>query len=278
MCPSYLATREEKDSTRGRARVLQELIRGERPNWRAPEVHEALDLCLSCKGCTSDCPTGIDTPSYKAEVLHNAYRRWLRPRSHYSLGWLPRWARFAAAAPRVANRMASMPGVRPALLAAAGVDQRRSIPAFAATPFRRWWRREGAAEPSGGRPVLLFTDSFTNGFSLSAAHATVKLLRRAGFEPQVPQQTLCCGLTWITTGQLDGACRILSRTIAELARATADGIPILGLEPSCTAVLRAVTRSSCSAATRPGLSLGTPSSSPNSSPARTGGPHRTCPE
>ncbi|MEV1293208.1 FAD-binding and (Fe-S)-binding domain-containing protein [Pseudonocardia sp. NPDC049635] len=238
MCPSYLATREEKDSTRGRARVLQELIRGERPDWRAPEVHEALDLCLSCKGCTSDCPTGIDMPAYKAEVLHNAYAGRIRPRSHYSLGWLPRWARLAGLAPRLANRAATLPGIGPLMLRVAGVDTRRSVPPFATTPFRRWWRRSGRSAATGGTPVLLFTDSFTDGFSPAAARAAVALLRRAGVEPRVPRRQLCCGLTWISTGQLDAARRILRRTTAELAAATAAGIPIVGLEPSCTAVLR----------------------------------------
>ena len=104
MCPSFLATRDEKDSTRGRARVLQEMLDGDlAPDWRAPAVHDALDLCLSCKGCASDCPTGIDMAAYKAEVLHQSYKGRLRPRSHYSLGRLPRWSRLASRMPRLAN-------------------------------------------------------------------------------------------------------------------------------------------------------------------------------
>lgn len=239
MCPSYLATREERDSTRGRARVLQELIRGERPDWRAAEVHDALDLCLSCKGCTSDCPTGIDMPTYKSEVLHRAYRHRLRPRSHYSLGWLPRWARLAGAVPALANRVMRVPGLNRALLWAAGVDHRRSIPAFADTPFRRWWADRPGGAPERGTAVLLFVDSFSNSFSPAVAEATVAVLERAGFAPRIPGRSLCCGLTWITTGQLTSARRILERTIRELALATESGLPIVGIEPSCTAVLRA---------------------------------------
>jgi Fe-S oxidoreductase len=237
MCPSYLATREEKDSTRGRARVLQEMLDGDlAPSWRSPAVHEALDLCLSCKGCASDCPTGIDMAAYKSEVLHQSYKRRLRPRSHYSLGWLPRWSRLAARMPKLANRMTSLPGIRQLALYFAGVDSRRNIPAFAPQTFRQWF----AARPSTavGTPVLLFVDSFTDHFSPEVGRAAVEVLTAAGYAPQLTTREACCGLTWISTGQLDGARRILARTTGELSAAIEQGMPIVGLEPSCTAVLR----------------------------------------
>ncbi|ODU03843.1 MAG: oxidoreductase [Pseudonocardia sp. SCN 72-86] len=229
MCPSYVATRDERDSTRGRARVLQELVRGERTDWRAPEVHDALDLCLSCKGCTSECPTGIDMPTYKAEVLHHAYRRRPRPLAHYTLGRLPQWARLAG---RVAGPVNMIAGTR---LAArlAGVDPRRSVPPFSPEPFRR-----RPFSPTTGTPAVLFVDSFTDAFAPDVAAAAVSVLRRAGVAAQPTGTDVCCGLTWITTGQLDAARRILRRTVATLRRAVDDGVPIIGLEPSCTAVLR----------------------------------------
>ncbi|GAY07132.1 FAD-binding and (Fe-S)-binding domain-containing protein [Pseudonocardia sp. N23] len=230
MCPSYLATRDERDSTRGRARVLQELVRGERTDWRAPEVHDALDLCLSCKGCTSECPTGIDMPTYKAEVLHHAYRRRLRPLTHYTLGRLPRWARLAGRVAGPANRLAGT-GLAARL---AGVDPRRSVPPFASTPFRRRSR----PAPTGGAPAVLFVDSFTDAFAPAVAESAVAVLARAGVEARPTGAGVCCGLTWITTGQLDAARRILGRTVTTLRRAVDDGLPIIGLEPSCTAVLR----------------------------------------
>ncbi|WP_024475893.1 FAD-binding and (Fe-S)-binding domain-containing protein, partial [Arthrobacter sp. CAL618] len=246
MCPSYLATREEKDSTRGRARVLQEMINGSvtggakggAPNWRAPEVHDALDLCLSCKGCASDCPTGIDMAAYKAEVLHQSYQGRIRPASHYSLGWLPRWAKLASLAPRLVNALVRLPGARQLGLRLAGVDQRRSIPAFAPQTFHSWFNARPAA-PSGDRPpVLLWADSFTNNFSPEVGQAAVRVLEAAGYQVRIPDAPVCCGLTWISTGQLDSARKILRSSVTVLGASVDQGIPIVGLEPSCTGVLR----------------------------------------
>ena len=233
MCPSYLATREEQDSTRGRARVLQEVVRGELP-WSHPSVHDAMDLCLSCKGCASDCPTGVDMATYKSEVLHQTYRGKLRPRSHYTLGRLPFWARLAGWVPRLANLGTRLPGIKNAALWLAGVDKRRSVPAFARRPFHRTFK----ASATVGKPVVLFADSFSDSFSPEVAEATVRVLRNAGYQPRLPSGSVCCGLTWITTGQLDKAKTILRRTVGSLAADARDGIPIVGIEPSCTAVLR----------------------------------------
>jgi Fe-S oxidoreductase len=234
MCPSYLATREEKDSTRGRARVLQEVVRGELA-WSDPSVQDAMDLCLSCKGCASDCPTGVDMASYKSEVLHQSYRGRLRPRSHYTLGKLPFWARLAGWTPRLANLGVRLPVLGGFLLWLAGVDRRRSVPAFARRPFRRTFTPVADAART---PVVLFADSFSDAFSPEVADATVRVLRAAGYEPRLPSGAVCCGLTWITTGQLDQAKKILARTVAALAADARAGIPIVGIEPSCTAVLR----------------------------------------
>jgi FAD/FMN-containing dehydrogenase/Fe-S oxidoreductase len=244
MCPSFLATRDEKDSTRGRARVLQELANGSLvTGWRAGEITEALDLCLACKGCSTDCPAGVDMATYKAEALYQRYRRRLRPASHYSLGWLPRWAGPASRFPRLSNgllREGSRSSSR--LLAAmakrlGGVDRRRPLPAFAPQSFRRWFAGRSAGA-GGGKPVLLWADTFTNCFSPEVGRAAVRVLERAGYSVQLTKRPVCCGLTWISTGQLDGARRQLRRTLRELAPALDAGIPVVGLEPSCTAVLR----------------------------------------
>jgi FAD/FMN-containing dehydrogenase/Fe-S oxidoreductase len=239
MCPSYLATGDERDSTRGRARVLQEMANGRLVDGgaRAPEVHDVLDLCLSCKACAADCPAGVDMATYKSEVLYRAYRRRPRPVAHYSLGWLPRWARLAAWAPRIVNRVLGNPAVRRLLLRLGGMDPRRDVPTFAARSFRRRWRAR-AGRPAGDRPpVVLWVDTFTDAFAPDVGSAAVEVLEAAGYAVIVPP-TACCGLTWITTGQLDAARRRLRRLLDVLAPHADRGVPIVGLEPSCTAVLR----------------------------------------
>ena len=239
MCPSYQATREEKDSTRGRARVLQEMVDGRlvKQGWRSPEVHQALDLCLSCKGCLSDCPTGTDMASYKAEVLHQTYRRRIRPRSHYVLGWLPRWARLSSPIAALANLGLRTPGLRSLARWVAGVDQRRSLPTFATTSLRRWASKRAAPRTDGDR-VLLWADSFTEYFSTAAGKAAVRVLESAGYRVEFLERSACCGLTWISTGQLEGARAMVGRTIEALHPYVAAGVPVVGLEPSCLAVLR----------------------------------------
>jgi len=241
MCPSYLATREEKDSTRGRARVLQEMVNGGlvTDGWRSDEVHEALDLCLACKGCASDCPTGIDMATYKAEALHQRYRRRLRPRSHYALGRLPRWARLAQPVAPTLNAVLRLGPVQRLAKAGAGIDQRRGIPAFAAEPLRRWARRTSrATSPGTPYDVVVWADSFTDAFASSSGRAAVALLEAAGLRVGVVGETACCALTWVSTGQLDAARRILARTLDVLHPYVERGVPVLGLEPSCLATLR----------------------------------------
>ena len=245
MCPSYVATREEKDSTRGRARVLQEMIGSGRgvDAYRSPQVHAALDLCLACKGCARDCPTGVDMASYKAEVLHQTWRRRLRPRSHYTLGWLPRWSRLAIRVPRLANAVLQLPVTAALAKRSAGVDARRSLPRFATTTLRSWARaRPEPAAPAPLGRVAVWGDTFTDGFSPAAGRAAVRVLEAAGYQVVVPDASLCCGLTWISTGQLGGARRQLTRTVTALAELMDAGVLVVGVEPSCTAVLRSDAR------------------------------------
>jgi FAD/FMN-containing dehydrogenase/Fe-S oxidoreductase len=240
MCPSFLATRDERDSTRGRARVLQDMANGRliTGGWRSAEVHDVLDLCLSCKTCSSDCPAGVDMARYKSEVLHRSYRRRLRPATHYALGWLPRWLRLASVAPSMVNRVLSWEPAARLLLPAAGMDARRSVPPLAPVPFRR---APTPRPPDGERPrgrVVLWVDCFSDAFSPDIGHAAVRLLGDAGYDIVIPQARACCGLTWITTGQLPAARRQLLRLLDVLVPHASEGLPIVGLEPSCLAVLR----------------------------------------
>jgi FAD/FMN-containing dehydrogenase/Fe-S oxidoreductase len=242
MCPSFRVTGAEEHSTRGRARLLHEMLIGDviTDGWRSSEVRDALDLCLSCKGCRSDCPVDVDMATYKAEFLYHHYRGRLRPAAHYALGNLPVWARAVAAVPKLAgvvNAAAGVPALRRAGLGLAGLDRTRDVPRFAAEPFTRRWRNRPRASGSG-RTVVLWPDTFTNHFAPEVARAAVAVLADAGLTVVVPPGPVCCGLTWISTGQLGIARRVSARTLDTLRPALAAGLPIVGLEPSCAATLR----------------------------------------
>lgn len=240
MCPSFQATHNDKDSTRGRSRVLQEMVNGTLiDGWRSPEVAEALELCLACKGCRRDCPTGVDMASFKSHVLFEKYRRRLRPASHYSMGWLPRWGRLVTGL-RIgwlANIATQTPGLRAIVKAMAGVDQRRPMPRFRSTRSASAQSQLAAGEGIRGR-VAVWVDSFTDAFVGEQLPALVKLLVLVGYDVKVIGSKACCGLTWITTGQLDAARRQMTHALDILTPLAEQGIPIVGMEPSCTAVWR----------------------------------------
>lgn len=288
MCPSYLATREEKDVTRGRARILQEAANSQLIKAiDSPEVLEALDLCLACKACSADCPAGVDMARYRSEALFRTYRGRIRPLSHYTLGWLPRLTRVTARVPglaAVANAVMSVTPLRSLAFRIIGLDPRRGMPALQSGTFTAWARRhsllagsgptltpddavssgtassdaatdarerEGATassmadspilsgprDPSGRPYALVWADSFSQTLDDAGARAVVDVLETNGFAPIVAPDA-CCGLTWITTGQLAGAKKHLASLLGVLAPFAASGIPIVGVEPSCTAVLR----------------------------------------
>jgi FAD/FMN-containing dehydrogenase/Fe-S oxidoreductase len=244
MCPSYRATGEEEHSTRGRARLLFEMMNGHgdspiEDGWRSTEVREALDLCLACKGCKSDCPADVDMATYKAEFLAHHYRGRVRPRSDYALGWLPLAARAISAlrASRVVNALDHAPGIRRLLPAMAGLEP-REIPLFAEETLQQWWSRRGPRGDGTRGSVMLWPDTFTNNFQPEIGRAAVEVLESAGWSVRIPTQLMCCGLTWISTGQLDMARRVLARTVAQLAEHLRAGGLVVGLEPSCTAVFR----------------------------------------
>ncbi len=248
MCPSYLATRDEKDSTRGRAHVLQDVATGAL-GFDDPAVADALDLCLSCKGCARDCPTGVDMATYKSEALSQKYAGKLRPRSHYALGQLPRWARMTP--PGLANAMLRSKLLGRLAKAAAGVDQRRGLPRFSERPLRS--RARTSYEPGPGDhssydaddegaaaapDVWIWADSFTDRFAADTGRAAIELLESMGLRAAVIPEPACCGLTWITTGQLSAARRIVAKAVATLNGYVSSGKPVIGLEPSCLAAIR----------------------------------------
>ncbi|WP_247702639.1 FAD-binding and (Fe-S)-binding domain-containing protein [Streptomyces sp. F63] len=340
MCPSFRATGEEQHSTRGRARLLHEMLAGAdggpggivTDGWRSEEVREALDLCLSCKGCRTDCPVNVDMATYKAEFLHHHYAGRLRPAAHYAMGRLPLWLRGTApVAPVLApvvNRLARVAPLASAAKRLGGIAPERELPELARETFRRWWRRRAEAmrvaagtereaeatetgtgtgtgaragagtgagaragagtgagagsgagagagagaeteagteagteggtgmrptsaalphptgsgragtDPVSSRTVVLWPDTFTNHLSPSVGRSAVAVLEAAGLHVVVPPKTVCCGLTWVSTGQLDGARKVMRRALDAMAPALEAGLPVVGLEPSCTAALR----------------------------------------
>ena len=249
MCPSYQVTHEEKHSTRGRARLLFEMLDGHgdgpiKDGWRSSEVKEALDLCLACKGCKTDCPANVDMATYKAEFLAHHYRHRIRPRADLATGWLPLVARLVTGA-KAAGTLNAITKVRPlARLAtrAAGLED-RPIPPFATETLQQWWVRRLAGAPGPPRgtrgSLLLWPDTFTNYFHPEVGRAAITVLEDAGWQVQIPDEPMCCGLTWISTGQLATAKRVLRRTVKQLAPHVREGGLVVGLEPSCTAVFRA---------------------------------------
>jgi FAD/FMN-containing dehydrogenase/Fe-S oxidoreductase len=244
MCPSFHATREERNSTRGRSRLLFEMLKGDvvTEGWRDDAVKESLDLCLSCKGCTADCPVQVDIPTYKAEFLAHYYARRRRPLSHYVLGLLPWWGPIAARAPRLANAVSHAPGLAPAGKRMLGIAEQRDAPRFARETFRDWFSSHRATGPrlgqDGRRRVVLWPDTFTNLFAPQVGRAAVDVLEAAGFAVEMPREHVCCGRPLYDFGMLTLARRTLERTLETLSEPLESGVPVLVLEPSCASVFR----------------------------------------
>jgi Fe-S oxidoreductase len=278
MCPSFRATGEEQHSTRGRARLLHEMLAGEvvTDGWRSTEVRDALDLCLSCKGCRSDCPVGVDMATYKAEFLYHHYKGRPRPAAHYAMGRLPLWLRLAAPVAPLVNAAARVPMLSAIAKRLGGIAPERTIPRLAPETFGRGLRRgrrPGQQPPRpigapGGNPVsglpepgptetgltetgltgpgptaVLWPDTFTEYLSPSVGHAAVRVMEAAGIDIVAPPRggggggRVCCGLTYVSTGQLDRARKVMRRTLDRMGPLLHQGLPVVVLEPSCAATL-----------------------------------------
>jgi len=239
MCPSYMVTHEETHSTRGRARLLNEMIRGEvvRDGWKSEAVRDALDLCLSCKGCKQDCPVQVDMASYKAEFLSHHYANRIRPRYAYTSGLIYWWSRLAACMPATANFFTQTPGLSSLIKLMAGYSQKRKIPRYAPETFKQWFTRR-ASNRVGKPEVILWPDTFNNHFTPNVAKAAVDVLEQAGYRVLVPTMSLCCGRPLYDYGMLDTAKSLLRNILLTLREPIRKGIPIVGLEPSCVSVFR----------------------------------------
>ena len=247
MCPSFHATREERHSTRGRSRLLFEMLKGDpvTDGWRDDAVKESLDLCLSCKGCTGDCPVQVDIPTYKAEFLAHYYAKRRRPLHHYALGLLPWWGQVAARTPRLVNGLSASPPIARPVKRWLEIAQEREIPKFAKQTFRDWFADRSAttaapaAAPGDGRQrVVLWPDTFTDLFEPDAGKAAVEVLEAAGFAVEVPHKHLCCGRPLYDFGMLTLAKRTLRNVLETLSEPIEAGVPVLVLEPSCASVFR----------------------------------------
>jgi len=244
MCPSYRATRDERHSTRGRAHLLDAMLRGgpdgatKTDRWDDPAVHAALDLCLACKACKSECPAGVDMATYKAEFLHHFHAHHRRPRTAWAMGRVATWARWAAKAPRLVNALATLPGAGQLAKWAGGLAPERSLPRLAVRGLRQ--RLEDRRPVEGnGRPVLLWLDTFNQHFTPEVGVAAAEVLEAAGFEVRLPpDRPLCCGRPLYDFGFLDQARERLAEVLDALAPEIAAGVPVVGLEPSCVAVFR----------------------------------------
>jgi FAD/FMN-containing dehydrogenase/Fe-S oxidoreductase len=238
MCPSFRATRDEMHSTRGRAHLLFEMLEGEviRDGWRSDAVREALDLCLACKACRTECPVGVDMATYKAEFLSHHYRGRLRPRAAYAMGLFPQWGRAASLVPGLTNALVASPATSGLVKALAGVAPQRRIPRFAPESFLRWFLRRG--DGGGGRPVVLWPDTFNNFLHPGILRAAVDVLEDAGYRVAVPGEPACCGRPLYDFGMLGAARRSLRRLLVVLGPAIRDGVPVVVLEPSCLSVFR----------------------------------------
>ncbi len=238
MCPSYMVTREEKHSTRGRARLLFEMMHegALRKGWHSDAVHDALDLCLACKGCKHDCPVNVDMATYKAEFHAHYYKGRLRPRSAYAFGLIYWWARAASHMPQLVNAVSQSRWGGSALKTMADIAEPRRLPRFAVRPFTSAYTKE--APERGERPVLLWPDTFNNFLDPDTLHAAVEVLRAAGYTPIVPHRRLCCGRPLYAWGWVQRARRLLLQVLREVDHWIAADVPLVGLEPACVSALR----------------------------------------
>ncbi len=238
MCPSYMVTLEEKHSTRGRARLLFEMLEGDpvKGGWKSEEVKDALDLCLSCKGCKGECPVQVDMATYKSEFLSHYYQGRMRPLAAYAFGFIHSWAKIASLFPAIANFKTQTPLLRDIVKAVIGVEPKRRIPIFAPYTFKQWFRKR--VPHTEGKQVILWPDTFNNHFHPTIAQAAVEVLECAGFNVQVPMRDMCCGRPLYDYGFLDTAKKWLRTVLDELREPINNGTPIVVLEPSCASVFR----------------------------------------
>lgn len=238
MCPSYRATGEEMHSTRGRAHLLHEMMRGEvvRGGWQDEQVKESLDLCLACKGCKTECPVKVDVASYKAEFLSHYYKHKPRPVSAYLFGMIDKWAGLAQIWPAFFNFFIQAPGFKQILTAFSGMTSKREFPVFAGQSFRKWFKQN--VKNKSGKEVILWPDTFNNYFYPDTAKKAVRVLEAAGYQVRIPENSFCCGRPLYDYGMLDMAKKYLVKILDGFKDEIEKGTPVICLEPGCASVFK----------------------------------------
>jgi FAD/FMN-containing dehydrogenase/Fe-S oxidoreductase len=247
MCPSYRATRDEQHSTRGRARLLWEMLAGalRSEGFQSQAVHQALDLCLSCKACKTECPVAVDMATYKAEFLAQKYKGRLHPLHHYVFGYADKLARVGALTPALTNAVLGSSLTSPLVKHILGVAQKRPLPRLANRTFLqgRAASQSRTATPASAsnettQKVILWADTWNNYYHPQTLAAAESVLTEAGFEVAVPQGHLCCGRPLYDFGLLDSAKSYLANVLDRVAPQIDEGLPFIFLEPSCASVFR----------------------------------------
>lgn len=239
MCPSYMVTKEEKHSTRGRARMLFEMLQGDviKDGWKSEEVKESLDLCLACKGCKNDCPVNVDMATYKSEFFAHYYKRKMRPLHAYAFGFIAIWSRMASKSPRLVNFLTNAPILGSIMKKTLGMPKQRKLPKYARETFKAWFAKRPLVNKDKPK-VILWPDTFNNYFHPESAKAAVEVLEHLGYRVEVPMQHLCCGRPLYDYGFLDTAKAWLKQIVTVLREDIRNEVPIVGLEPSCVATFR----------------------------------------
>ena len=242
MCPSYMVTRDEDHSTRGRANVLRDAINGRLPGGLGSrEVYEVLDLCLECKACKAECPSNVDMAKIKYEFLQQYHDQHGVPLATRLIGSVARVAPLGRLLAPLANALLPLPSMRWAIEKVVGVDRRRVLPSYANTSFGQWFRRRPAADnapPTDARgrgelgTVALFADTWTSFNVPEVGRAAVRLLEGLGYRVELVPYG-CCGRPQISKGLLREAQRLARRNVAALRPYLERGVPVVGLEPSC---------------------------------------------
>ena len=238
MCPSYMVTQDEEHSTRGRANLLRQVLNGAMPleELSGDRLHDALDLCVECKACKAECPSGVDLAKIKYEVLahrHQSRGVPIRDRAFANIATL---LRLGSIAPRLANLAASTPVARMAL-SRLGVQPQRPMPALANETFDQWFKGRTSKTQTRGE-VVLFDDTFTNFVHPEVGIAATRIIEALGYQVVRVENRACCGRPSISKGLLDDARELARRNVSALVDYAASGTPIVGTEPSCLLTLR----------------------------------------